>query len=118
MHCYAVEAPFGRIATDIAGPYPESERGKRHLLIATDQFTKWPEVYAIPNQEAPTVADTQVINFSHFAARREVYSNHERNFDSRLMQEVLQRLRISNTRTTPLPAVPWHGGTICENFST
>jgi len=26
-------------------------------------FTKWPEVYAIPNQEALTVADALVNNF-------------------------------------------------------
>jgi hypothetical protein len=28
-----------------------------------DYFTKWAEAYAIPNQEASTVAEAQVTNF-------------------------------------------------------
>jgi hypothetical protein len=53
-------APFERIAIDIAGPFPESESENRYLLIAMDYFTKWPEVYVIPNQEVSTVADALV----------------------------------------------------------
>jgi hypothetical protein len=34
-----------------------SQRGNRYLLIAVDYFSKWLEVYAIPIQEASTVAD-------------------------------------------------------------
>jgi hypothetical protein len=51
MHQYNVGAPFERIAIDVAGPFPRSNQGNRYLLIAMDYFTKWPEVYAIPNQE-------------------------------------------------------------------
>jgi hypothetical protein len=50
MHQHNVVAPFERIAIDIAGPFPESDMGNRYLLVAMDYFTKWPEVYAIPNQ--------------------------------------------------------------------
>jgi hypothetical protein len=31
--------------------------------IAMNSFSKWPEVYTIPNPEALTVADTLVTNF-------------------------------------------------------
>jgi hypothetical protein len=48
MHQY-VGAPLDRITIDLAGPFPESDRGNRYLLIATVYFTKWPEVYTIPN---------------------------------------------------------------------
>ena len=44
MHQYNVGAPFERIAVDIAGPFPESERGNRYVLVAMDYFTKWPEM--------------------------------------------------------------------------
>jgi hypothetical protein len=40
MHQYNVGAPFERIAIDIAGPFLESDRGNRYLLIAIDYFTK------------------------------------------------------------------------------
>jgi hypothetical protein len=98
-----IGAPFERIAIDIAGPFPESDRGNRYLLIAMDYFTKWPEVYAIPNQEASTVADALVNNFTcHFGLLMELHSDQGWNFESRLMQEVLGRLGVSKTRTTPL----------------
>jgi hypothetical protein len=38
-------------------------------------FAKWPDVYAIPNQETSTVADVLVNNFCHFRVLREVQRN-------------------------------------------
>jgi hypothetical protein len=38
----------------------EYEKGNQYLLIAMDYFTNWPEIYAIPNQEALTMADALV----------------------------------------------------------
>jgi transposase InsO family protein len=102
MHQYKVGAPFERIAINIAG-FIESDRGNRYLMFATDYFTKWPEVYAIPSQEVSTVADALVTNFScRFGVPRELYSDQGRNSESRLMQEVLKRLLMSKTRTTLL----------------
>jgi hypothetical protein len=64
-----------------------------------DYFTKWLEVYAIPNQEALTIAGALVTNFfCHFGIPRELHSN----FESYLLQEVLQCLGVSKTCTTPL----------------
>jgi transposase InsO family protein len=103
MQQYNVGAPFERIAIDVAGPFPRSDQGNRYLLIAMDYFTKWPEVYAIPNQEASTVAEALVTNFfCRFGIPRELHSDQVRNFESHLLQEILQRLGVSKTRTTPL----------------
>jgi hypothetical protein len=64
-----------------------------------DNFTKWPEAYAIPNQETSTVAEVLITNyFCHFGVPRD----QGRNFESHLMQEILQLLGVSKTRTTPL----------------
>jgi hypothetical protein len=63
MHQYNVEAPFEKTAIDVAGPFPLSEQGNRYLLIAMDYFTKWPEAYAAPNQEASRVSEALVTNF-------------------------------------------------------
>jgi hypothetical protein len=63
MRQYNVGPPFRRIAIDVVGPFPRSDQGNRHLLIAMDFFTKWSESYAIPNQEDSTVAESLVSNF-------------------------------------------------------
>jgi hypothetical protein len=103
MHQYNVGAPFERLAIDVAGPCPLSDHGNQYILIAMDYFTKWPEAYAILNQEASTIAEVLVTNFfCRFGIPRELHSNQGRNFESRLLQEILQRLGVSKTRTTPL----------------
>jgi transposase InsO family protein len=68
-----------------------------------DYFTKWPEVYAIPNQEPSTIGEVLVTNFfCRFGIPRELHSDQGRNFESHLLQEILQRLGVSKTRTKPL----------------
>jgi hypothetical protein len=68
-----------------------------------DYFTKWPEAYALPTQEATTVAEALVNNFfCLFGMPRELHSDKGSNFESRFLQGFLQRLGVSKTRTTPL----------------
>jgi transposase InsO family protein len=62
---------------------------------------KWPEVYAVPNQEATSIAEVLVTNnFCRFDIPRELQNDQGCNFESHLLQEVLQRLGVSKTRTT------------------
>ncbi len=44
------------VAMDLFGPLPESDAGNSYVLVVGDYFTMWMEAYAIPNQEATTVA--------------------------------------------------------------
>jgi hypothetical protein len=54
-----------------------------------DYFTKWPEVYAVPNQEATTIAEALVTNFfCRFCVPRELHSDQGRNFESHLLQKI------------------------------
>ena len=68
-----------------------------------DYFTKWPDVYAIPNQEASTVADVLVSNFfCRFGVPMELHSDQGQKFEYRLLREVLERMGVRKTRSTPL----------------
>jgi hypothetical protein len=62
--------------------------------------------------------DVLVTNFfCRFGIPRELHSGQGRNFEFRLLQEILQRLGVSKTRTPPppAPAVGRHGGTLYQN---
>ena len=56
MITYNVGAPLERVALDVLGPLPTTERGNKYILVIADYFTKWTESYSIPDQEAVTVA--------------------------------------------------------------
>lgn len=92
-----------RVAVDIMGPFPRSDKGNRYVLVAMDYFTKCPEAYAIPDQEAETVADTLVEGmFSRFGAAETIHSDQGRNFESAVFSALCKRLGMQKTRTIPL----------------
>lgn len=99
---YLVGAPMERIAMDVIGPLPTSERGNNYILVVGDYFTKWVEAYPLPNQTAEVVARKVVEEFiCRFGVPKEVHSDQGRNFESRVMAEVCKLLGIQKTRTTP-----------------
>lgn len=91
-----------RLAMDILGPLPLTPCGNRYVLVVTDYFTKWMESYAIPNQEAATVAEKLVSQFvCRFGVPRELHSDQGTNFEFKVMAEVCKLLDIEKTRTSP-----------------
>ena len=58
-----------------------------------DYFSKWPEAYALPNQEATTVAEALV---------KELVCDQGRNFESAVFGEMCNLLGMTKTQTTPL----------------
>ena len=64
--------PLQRVAMDILGPLPLTDRGNKYVLVVGDYFTKWVEVYTMPNMEAGTVAELFVSHFVCSPARENV----------------------------------------------
>ena len=91
-----------RIAIDILGELPITERGNRYILVIGDYFTKWTECHAMPNMGASTVASILVEQVvSRFGIPYFIYSDQGRQFESKLFSEMCKLLQITKTRTTP-----------------
>ena len=45
------------------GPLPETKQGNKYILVVMDYFSQWSTAYALPNQEAVSVADVLVSQF-------------------------------------------------------
>ena len=98
---FPVSEPLERIALDILGPLPETERGNKFVLVLSDYFTKWTEAYAIKNQEAVTIARVLIDNFVvRFGVPKCILTDQGKNFESTLFKEVCRILGIHKTRTT------------------
>jgi len=55
--------PMERVHLDILGPFNTRESGNRYILMMVDQFTKWVEMAAIPEQPALLIAQKFVVHF-------------------------------------------------------
>ncbi|GFS69774.1 hypothetical protein TNCV_3006601 [Trichonephila clavipes] len=103
LQLYNVGVPFERIAFDILGLLPRSPDGNNHILVGMDYFTKWPEAYPIPEQEASTVAEVLVQHWiSRFGVPLQLHSDQGRNFDSAVCKRLCEILAIDKIRTTAL----------------
>ena len=91
-----------RIGTDILGPLPETPRGNKYILVVTDYFTKWVEVFAVPDQTAVTCAE-KILNevVARFGTPLSLHSDQGRNYESVLFAELCVLLEIRKTRTSP-----------------
>ena len=90
------------VAVDLLGPLPESENGNSYILVVADYFTRWMEAFALPNQEATTVANKLVDEvFLRFSVPEQQHTDQGRQFESQLLHEICKLLNIHKTRTTP-----------------
>lgn len=97
-----VGEPLERVGIDIMGPLPVTPSGNKYIMVIMDYFTKWVESYALPNQEARTVARALVDNFiTRFGVPKSIHTDQGSNFESELFQELCYMLGTFKTRTTP-----------------
>ena len=99
---YQASAPMERVHIDILGPFILSTSGNLYILMMIDQFTKWFECQAIPDQKAETVAKALVDSFiSRFGCPIQIFTDQGKNFDGQLFASLCQLLDVSKLRTTP-----------------
>ncbi len=96
-----VGGPLDRLATDVLGPLPETKRGNRYILVVTDHFTKWVEIFPIRDQTAPTCAGL-ILNevIARFGCPYDIHSDQGRNYESYIFQELCRLLEVRKTRTS------------------
>ena len=61
---------------DISGSLPRLTNGNKYILVTMVYFTKWPEAYPIPDQEATTLAEVLVYQWvSRFGMASQIHSD-------------------------------------------
>ena len=96
------DEPFDTISIDFLTGLPTSERGNKHLLVVCDHFTRWCEVYPLPDMKASTVASTLVSEFiARFGVPRRLHSDCAANFVGAVLTETCRILGIERSKISP-----------------
>lgn len=101
MKRYLAGEKFERIAIDITGPFPKSENGHLYILVVADYFSKFMEIFPLPNIEVETVAEVIFKGWiKRYGCPGEIHTDQGSQFESRLFREMCKVLQINKTRTT------------------
>lgn len=92
--------PFERLAIDICGPFPITEKGNRFVLTMQDDLTKFSYAIPLPNHEAPTVADSLVDFFMMFGIAQRILSDQGKEFMSEVVKQVAKVLKLKHSIAT------------------
>ena len=72
-----------------------------YIIVATYHFTKWVEIFSLPDQTASTCA--RVLSnevFARYGICSTLHSDQGRNFESDIFQDLCRMLEIKKTRTS------------------
>ena len=72
---------------------------KKYILVAANYLTKWPEAWAIPDQEAKTIALKLEELISHHGVPQILLTDQGKNFESKLIAELCDLLQIDKRQT-------------------
>ena len=83
-----VSGPFQRVGVDVV-QLPKTKDGNQYAVVFMDYLTKWPEVFAVKDQTAATIATLLVEQvISRHGVPAEVLSDRGKAFLSELFKEV------------------------------
>ena len=84
-----VEGAFDRVAVDVLGPLPPSNKGNRYIVVFSDYLTRWCEAFPVPSVEATVIARLLVDEIiSRHGAPRVLLSDRGTNFLFKIVNDV------------------------------
>ena len=96
-----VGAAMVTLSTDVIGPFPMTPRNNRYILVVTESFTKWVEIFAIPDQTAATTANI-ILNevIARYGSPLSIHSDLGSNYESQIFKELCKLMEVRKTRTS------------------
>jgi hypothetical protein len=93
--------PFEKIGIDHLGPFPKSDEGNKHIIVAIDYHTKWVEIEAVPDTSAYFVIKflkEKIIN--QHKKPKQIITDLSSTFRSKFFTSELQELEIKHLKTS------------------
>ena len=101
LQSYQAGYPNYRVHLDVLGPFCETPRGHKYVLMVIDQFTRFLEMIPLKTQEADVMARAFFEGYVvRFGVPFIVHTDQGRNFEGEMLQVFCSLMEISKTRTT------------------
>ena len=96
-----VGATLATLSTDMVGQFPVTSRNNRYIVFVTDHFTKWVEIFAVPDQSA-TITANVILNevIARYGSPLSIHSDLGTNYESHIFQELCKLMEVRKTRTS------------------
>jgi ribA/ribD-fused uncharacterized protein len=112
---YVVGAVGERVASDMVGPFSETRRRNKYIVVFICYFSKMAVAVPIPNMKATTVARALLERWvCYFGCPLELHTDQGTQYCSQVFEGLCSMLGIEKTRTTPLRP---QGDGLCERFN-
>ena len=102
------------VAIDCIGPLVKSTDGSVYIFTCIDLHTRWPEAYAIKDQQTTTIIKCLEDFIATHGVPKAILSDKGANFESKLMLSFLRAYNITKKRTSSY--APSTNGA-CERFN-
>jgi transposase InsO family protein len=123
LHPIIIQAPFYQIGIDFVGPLPITDKRNKHIIVAIDYFTKWPEAKAVPEATA-----SQVVQFIYeeiicrHGCPMKILTDRGTHFNNQMVNELMSKFEIKHLLSTPYHPqtnglVERFNKTLCESLA-
>ena len=101
MHSFGATEPFELVAVDALGPLPPSIRGKKHVLVVIDCFSRYIDAEATEDVQGHTFTDYFKRFIGRFGIPQAVLSDNAPTFCNESMKQVVAQFKIEHKKSTP-----------------
>lgn len=100
LHQIVSHGPMDLVCMDFLSMEPDS-KSISNVLVVTDHFTRYAQAFPTKSQKDHVVAQVLIeIYFIHYGLPSRIHSDQGRDFESRLIRELLTLMGICKSRTT------------------
>ncbi len=92
--------PMEVLNIDTIGPLPKDDNGNEYILVIIDCFSRWVELYAIPDTSAQGAADSLLQHCGRFGVPALIRSDRGTQFVNGLIEQLSQLLLTEQELTT------------------
>ena len=94
-----ISTPFTRIAMDMVGPLPVTDKGHKYILTIVDYGSRYPDAILLSTITSEVVADALVEYFSRVGLPEEILTDRGSNFNNQLIDHFYDLFGIRSIKT-------------------